>query len=111
MVVSEIMERLSPNMAPPTTAPRHSPMDTPIFSVSPTAIGASATIVPTDVPMEMEMKQATTNSPQTSRFGGTNASAILTAESTAPIAFAVYANDPARMKIRHIVMMSTFPIP
>ena len=89
MVVSEIMERLSPNIAPPTTEPRQSPSEIPTLSVSPIAIGARATMVPTEVPMEIEMKHATRKSPQTSRFAGTNASAILTAASTAPIAFAV----------------------
>ena len=31
--------------------------------------------------------------------------------STAPIALAVPAKAPARMKMRHITMMSTFPMP
>lgn len=37
--------------------------------------------------------------------------ARFTVASTAPIALAVLAKAPARMKIRHMVMMSTLPMP
>lgn len=67
--------------------------------------------MPTDVPTASEMKQATTKSPASSRFGGMTASASWTDESTAPIARAVEAKAPARMKMRHMVMMSASPMP
>ena len=54
IVVSEIIERLSPNIAPPTMAPRHSAPASPVLSATDTAMGASAAMVPTEVPIEMD---------------------------------------------------------
>ena len=65
IVVSEIIERLSPNIAPDTTALRHSGIANEVALLTPTAIGASATMVPTEVPMEMEIKQPIKNRPTT----------------------------------------------
>ena len=65
MVVSEIIERLSPNIAPDTTAPRHRGRVKSVASLIPTAMGARATIVPTDVPIDMEIKQPIKNRPST----------------------------------------------
>ena len=56
-------ERLSPKKAPPTTmATSHGvpQLSTPASSVT---IGIKATIVPTDVPMAIDIKQAATNIP------------------------------------------------
>ena len=41
-----------------------------VFSASPTATGVRATIVPTLVPMDREMKQAAINIPASSRLSG-----------------------------------------
>ena len=57
-------------MAPDTTAPRHSGKAKSVASLIPTAIGARATIVPTDVPMEMEIKQPMRNNPSTANWLG-----------------------------------------
>ena len=57
MVVSEMTERLSPNMAPPTKAPITRARDRFPFWATPTAMGPTAEMVPTDVPVEREMKQ------------------------------------------------------
>ena len=57
IVVSEIKERLSPKNEPPTTMATIYGRSIPVFSASPMATGVSATIVPTLVPMESEMKQ------------------------------------------------------
>ena len=70
IVVSDIMERLSPNIAPDTTAPRHRGRAKSVASLIPTAIGARATIVPTEVPMDMEIKQPIKNSPSTANWLG-----------------------------------------
>lgn len=58
MVVSEMNERLSPKKAPPTTIPVMKARFMSVFSAMPAATGTSATMVPTEVPMESEMKQA-----------------------------------------------------
>ena len=111
MVVSEIIERLSPNMAPHTVAPAHMVTENPVCSATPRAIGASAVIVPIDVPMESEMKQPITNSPTTMRLGGITESPKLTVLSTPPAAVTIPENAPATRKIRTIVMIFTSPAP
>ena len=58
MVVSEINERLSPKSEPPITKATIMGSSMPVFSARPTATGVSATMVPTLVPTESEMKQA-----------------------------------------------------
>ena len=57
IVVSDINERLSPKKAPPTTTAVSRAADEPVDCASPAAIGTSATIVPTLVPMDSDMKQ------------------------------------------------------
>ena len=99
------MDRLSPNMAPETTAPRQRAMAKPVFSLMPTAMGAKAEMVPTLVPMEVEMKQPMTNSPTTARPPGRRVSPRLTVESTPPAAVAAPVKAPARRKMRHMVMI------
>ena len=61
MVVSDMNDRLSPNIAPLTTTPNMKASCIPVFSAIPTATGASATIVPTEVPTDKEIKQAAMN--------------------------------------------------
>lgn len=63
MVVSEIKERLSPNIAPPTTAAIVIAPEMPSSPLRPALIGATAAIVPIDVPIDIEIKQAMINSP------------------------------------------------
>ena len=57
-------------MAPETTAPRHRGRENPVAWLIPTAMGERATMVPTDVPMEMEIKHPIRNTPTTANFGG-----------------------------------------
>ena len=111
IVVSEIIERLSPNIAPPTTAPIVSAGEKPIGPVSPAAMGVTAAIVPQLVPMASEMRHETTKSPANISLEGIAACASATAESTAPDPFATVANAPERMKIRHMSMMFVSPMP
>ena len=70
MVVSEIKERLSPNMAPPTTEATHRGREKPESAATATAMGAMRVMVPTEVPIAMEMKQATTKRTATASLAG-----------------------------------------
>ena len=62
---------------------------------SPAAIGTRATTVPTLVPIDTEIKQAARKSPGRIILAGRMLSARLTVASTAPIALADAANEPA----------------
>ena len=70
MVVSEIKLRLSPNIAPPMTEAMHKGRSKPELADTATAMGAKSVMVPTEVPMAMDTKQATTNSTATASFTG-----------------------------------------
>ena len=70
MVVSEMKDRLSPNMAPPTTLPVHSAVSKPDAWATSNAMGMMRVMVPTEVPIAVETKQATTNSTATASFAG-----------------------------------------
>ena len=70
IVVSDINDRLSPNIAPLTTTPNISASGIPVLLAMPTATGDKATIVPTDVPTDMEIKQAAINTPAASKLPG-----------------------------------------
>ena len=70
MVVSEIKERLSTNMAPPITAPTHRGTPKPEAEATLTAMGVMRVMVPTLVPMAVETKQDTTNSTATANRAG-----------------------------------------
>ena len=68
--MSEINDKLSPKKDPPTTTATMNGRAISVFSASPTATGVRATIVPTLVPMDREMKQAAINIPASSRLSG-----------------------------------------
>ena len=105
MVVSEMNERLSPKKAPPTTIAVMKPMFMPVFSAMPAMTGTKATTVPTEVPMDKEMKQAATKNPAKSRLPGRSWRVKLTVASMAPISLALWAKAPARTNIHIISMM------
>ena len=98
-------------MAPLTTTPTIKAVATPVRSAIPTATGARATIVPTDVPTEIEIKQAAIKIPAASKFSGNIANAKFTVASTAPIAFVVCAKAPAITKISTISIKLPLPAP
>ena len=95
IVVSEIMERLSPKYEPPITAAP----TTATFRCAPCAtliaIGAIAAIVPMDVPIDVEIKQHIKNTPGTNSFTGIKCRQRFTTESFPPIAAAAPWNPPA----------------
>ena len=70
MVVSEMKERLSPNMEPPMTEPTHSGRLNPEASDTATAMGTMRAIVPQEVPIAVETKQETINSTATAKRVG-----------------------------------------
>ena len=72
IVVSEINDKLSPNMAPPITDPTQNGKSKPDALETAAAIGTRSVIVPTDVPMATDTKQATTNKTATEKRAGIN---------------------------------------
>ena len=70
MVVSEMKDRLSPNMAPPMTLATHNGRLKPDALDTATAMGVMSVMVPTEVPMDSDTKQLTTNSTATANSGG-----------------------------------------
>ena len=119
MVVSDMNERLSPKNDPPTmiavmnAGSQTNPVAPPSCSciAIPDAIGANATMVPTLVPMDMEMKQDARNSPAKINLLGRIAVARFTVASMAPICLAVDANAPAITNIHIIIRILLLPAP
>ena len=111
IVVSDMKDRLSPKKAPPTTIAVISGIFAPVECAKPAAIGVSATIVPTLVPIESDMKQAAINSPARSILPGRRFSVKLTVASMLPISFALFAKAPARTNIHNISIRSPEPAP
>ena len=97
MVVSEIMDRLSPNMAPPTTAPMTTVRDRPPFSAMPTAMGMTAETVPMEEPVAVPIKAEMTNRPAARNCTGTRDRPRFTVDSRPPILAATCAKAPARI--------------
>ena len=61
IVVSDMKDRLSPNIAPPITVAIQSGVENPEALDTAIPMGTISVIVPTDVPMARETKQLTTN--------------------------------------------------
>ena len=104
-VVSLINDRLSPKNAPPTMMATSSGILMPADCATPVAIGVNATMVPTLVPMEMEIKQAAANKPASSMEEGSTDSVRPTVASTLPISFAELAKAPASTNIHSMSIM------
>ena len=111
MVVSEITERLSPNIAPPTTVPIHRGSDSPPFVATTTAMGARTVMVPTLVPIAIEIRQAIMKRPGTANLAGRILSSILAVLTAPPAALAMPLNAPANRNMRSIVVILSSPIP
>ena len=110
-VVSEMNERLSPKNEPPTTMPVSIGTESPVAPAMPTAIGVSATMVPTLVPMLSDISDEARNSPASRVSAGTMARVRLTNESTHPIFSAELAKAPANTNIQSMVMRFLRPAP
>ena len=111
MVVSEMKERLSPKKAPPTMRAVSIGSEISACADIPEAMGRRATMVPTLVPMDIEMKQAARKSPARISFPGRIIKVRFTVASTLPMALAVEAKAPARMKIQIISRTFLSPAP
>ena len=98
-------------MAPPMTAPRTSSGEHPIPFPRLIAMAVKVAIVPQLVPIASEIKQETIKRPGSINFAGIKFRAIVTAESTYPIPWDMAAKEPARIKIRHMVIMVLSPMP
>ena len=110
IVVSEINDRLSPNIEPPITAATQSGTEKPEASATATAIGVISVIVPTEVPIATDTKHATIKRTITANRAGINCSikyATLSALSrpTTPT------NTPAVRNISSIVIIFLSAIP
>lgn len=68
IIVSDIIDKLSPNIAPHTTAPKTSATYILILPATATPIGPIAAIVTTDVPIDIDIKHPITNNPVTNKL-------------------------------------------
>ena len=111
MVVSEMMERLSPNMAPPTTDPSRIIISRPPFCATPTAIGVIAAMVPIEVPQAVLMSIAMMKQPATRNCVGTKDRPRFTTASRPPMAVATAENEPDRAKITSMMITPSSATP
>ena len=110
IVVSEIKERLSPNIAPPITDATQNAISKPDALDTATAIGVNNVIVPTEVPIATDTKQATTNKTATENLAGISVS-IKYATLSALLLPTTPTNEPAARKINSIVIIFLSPTP
>ena len=108
-MVSDIIDKLSPNIAPPTTVPIANiakyqlPEKIQILQVQ-------VLIVPTEVPIEIETNIQIINNPTIIKFCGMSDSPKLTVDVTPPI-FSVVENAPAKIKMKTIRTIFECPAP
>ena len=111
IVVSEMNERLSPKNEPPTIMAVIIARSVPVSCANPTAIGVSAAMVPTLVPMLSEMKHAARNIPAKIIDGGRKLNARFTVASILPIDLAEWAKAPASTNIQIISIICSVAAP
>ena len=109
MVVSEITDRLSPNMPPPMTAAMATPAERSASSAMPRAMGPMAAMVPMDVPVASPRADEITKTPANTNCRGMMDSPKFTAASVPPMASAAPEKAPARAKIMIISMTPGSP--
>ena len=111
IVVSEIIDRLSPNMAPETHEAIIRGRLRPVLSTMPIAIGTRAPIVPIDVPVAVPRKADMMNIPAVISEAGMMDIPKLTVASTPPIALATAEKAPASRNIMSMFMISSLAAP
>ena len=109
-MVSEMKERLSPNIAPPMTEATQNARSKPDALETAAAIGTRSVIVPTEVPIATDTKHATTNKTATENLAGISVS-IKYATLSALLLPTTPTKEPAVRKIRSIVMIFLSPTP
>ena len=110
IVVSDMNERLSPNIAPPITDATQSCIlrSAPVATFI--ATGTITDIVPQDVPIAIEMTQAITNSPTTAKPDGIIDSSRFAALVAPPAPCAVPLKAPAIRNMNSIVVILSSPM-
>ena len=111
IVVSEIIDRLSPNIMPPMTQPKIMGRAIPDFSATATAMGPTAAALPTDVPVAVAIKPEIIKMPTAKYSDGIYVNPKLTVESIPPMAPQTLAKPPASRKMMHIIMILASPQP
>ena len=111
MVVSEMKDRLSPNIAPPTTAPSSMTMFKLAFSATPTAMGVMAAMVPMEGPQAVDISMAMINTPPSRNWVGTRDNPRFTTASRPPMTLATEENAPDREKIISMIKTPSSPAP
>ena len=95
--MSEIIDKLSPNIAPPTQAATIKASETPLLTAIPAAIGTIDAMVPMDVPVAVPIKAEIIKIPTTKYSTGTRLIPRFTTESRPPIAATTIENAPAKI--------------
>ena len=111
IVVSEINERLSPNIAPPTTVPTLMGTESPPLFAAANAMGTRTEMVPTLVPIAMDIRQAITKRPGTANCPGSTESSIFAVLCAPPASLAMPLKAPAMMKMKSMMTMLSSPMP
>ncbi len=95
IVVSDMIDKLSPNIAPPIIVPTIRGIVSGVLFANPTPIGSIAPNVPIEVPMARDMNDDIMNIPGNRNHVGMIVSPRFTVESTPPMLFDTSANAPA----------------
>ena len=111
MVVSEIMERLSPKYAPAMAAAPAIPAFSPAPWASAMATGIMVTCVPIEVPIHVEIIQQIRNIPGIRNCVGIRCIPRFTTESFPPITAVALAKPPARRTMIPINITPDAPAP
>ncbi|BDG75540.1 hypothetical protein wNi1_00900 [Wolbachia pipientis] len=111
IVVSDIIERLLPNIDPPITAPTPTAQSKAPFCAKLTAIGVISAITPIDVPIALEIKVESKNIPGSNNLAGRNRIVKLVITFILPSDSVTVENAPANRKIKHTVRVVLLPIP
>ena len=111
IVVSEIKERLSPNMEPPTTVATQMGREKCPISETDMAIGTRTVMVPQLVPMAMEIRQAIRKRPGMAKDPGIRLSRRPAVESAPPASLAIPLKAPAIRKMNNMIVILSSPIP
>ena len=98
IVVSDMIDKLSPNIDPLITVAIPIAIGKAPWLLKPTAIGAIVAIVPIEVPIAVEIKAATKNNPINKNSVGIKVSERLTVASILPIDLVTSLKAPAKRK-------------
>ena len=91
--------------------PTNHSSEQPVCSAKPVTMGVSATIDPTDVPMDIDTRQVAKKMPAGKKSAGMALSVSATVASTAPTDLATAAKAPANTKIQIMYMMRGLAAP